>query len=135
MPADAASDVPDWLVDLYALVDAAEVDRYLDEYYVEDAELRFASGPTIRGRAAIRDALGHGHDLHDMDHSFRNVWQSGDTTIVEFDVTYTFRDGSTLDTQSLAILERDGDRVRAMRVYLDHGPVRAQAEAAASAAG
>ncbi|MEN3281243.1 MAG: hypothetical protein V7607_2383 [Solirubrobacteraceae bacterium] len=134
MAPDAAApqDVPDWVVDLYALVDAGEVDRYLDEYYADDAELRFASGPTVRGKTAIREALGHGHDAHDMRHTFRNVWQAGETTIVEFDVSYTFRDGNVLDTHSLAILERRGDRVRALRVYLDHGPVLAMIEAAAS---
>jgi ketosteroid isomerase-like protein len=66
-----------------------------------------------------------------MRHEFRNVWQSGATTIVEFDVRYTFADGSVLDTQSLAILDRADGRVRSLRVYLDHGPVRAMAAAAA----
>jgi ketosteroid isomerase-like protein len=134
MVADASSppDVPGWVVDLYALVDAGEVDRYLDEFYADDAELRFASRPTVRGKAAIREALGHGHDAHDMRHTFRNVWQAGDTTIIEFDVSYTFRDGNVLDTHSLAILERRDDRVRALRVYLDHGPVLAGIEAAAA---
>jgi ketosteroid isomerase-like protein len=126
-------DVPAWVVDLYSLVDAGEVDRYLEEHYAEDAELRFASGPVVRGRAAIREALGHGHEAHDMRHTFRNVWQAGDTTIIEFDVSYTFRDGNVLDTHSLAILERSWGRVRALRVYLDHGPVLAMAEAAARA--
>ena len=125
------TDVPHWLRDLYRLVDAGELDRYLDEHYAEEAELRFASGPLVRGRAAIRAALAHGHAAHAMRHEFRNVWQSGATTIVEFDVRYTFADGSVLDTQSLAILERADGRVRSLRVYLDHGPVRAMAAAAA----
>jgi ketosteroid isomerase-like protein len=127
-----STDVEDWIRDLYALVDRGEVDRYLDEYYAEDARLRFASAPVVQGKPAIREALGHGHEAHDMAHTFRNVWQQGDTTIIEFDVRYTFRDGNALDTQSLAILERSEDgRIRDMRVYLDHGPVQAMAEAAA----
>jgi ketosteroid isomerase-like protein len=126
------TDVPDWLADLYRLVDAGELDRYLAEHYADDAELRFASGPLVRGRPAIRAALARGHAAHAMRHEFRNVWQAGETTIVEFDVRYTFRDGRTLDTHSLAILERAGGRVRSLRVYLDHGPVRAMAEAAAA---
>jgi ketosteroid isomerase-like protein len=125
-------DVPHWVADLYALVDAGELDRYLEEYYADDAELQFASGPTLRGKAALREALGRGHDAHAMRHTFRNVWESGDTTIVEFDVSYTFRDGNVLDTHSLAILEREGDRVRALRVYLDHGPVLTMIQAAAA---
>ena len=127
-----AVEVPGWLRDLYRLVDAGELDRYLDEHYAEDAELRFASGPFVRGKPAIRAALAHGHAAHAMRHEFRNVWQAGDTTIVEFDVRYTFRDGRVLDTQSLAILERRDERVRSLRVYLDHGPVLEMAAAAAA---
>jgi ketosteroid isomerase-like protein len=126
------TDVPDWLRDLYRLVDAGELDRYLDEHYADDAELRFASGPLVRGRPAIRAALATGHAAHAMRHEFRNVWRAGNTTIVEFDVRYTFRDGRVLDTQSVAILERADGRVRSLRVYLDHEPVRAMAAAAAT---
>jgi ketosteroid isomerase-like protein len=126
------TDIPDWLRDLYRLVDAGELDCYLAKHYADDAELRFASGPLVRGKPAMRAALAHGHDAHEMRHEFRNVWQAGDTTIVEFDVRYTFRDGSVLDTQSLAILERRDGLVRSLRVYLDHGPVLAMAAAAAS---
>jgi ketosteroid isomerase-like protein len=129
-----SADVADWIRDLYRLVDAAEVDRYLDAYYAQDARLRFASGPVVQGKAAIREALGHGHAAHDMAHTFRNVWQQDDATIIEFDVRYTFRDGNVLDTQSLAILERGDDGlIRDMRVYIDHAPVREMAEAAARA--
>src|SRR4051812_13883037 len=129
--ATRAPEVPDWVKDLYDLVDAGELDTYLDRHYADDAEITFASAPPARGRTAIREALVHGHEAHDMDHTIRNLWQEGDTTIVEFDVTYTFRDGTSLATRSLTILEREGDRVRNMRVYIDHAPVRERAEAAA----
>jgi ketosteroid isomerase-like protein len=132
----AEPSVPDWVAELYALVDAGELDRYLERFYADDARLRFASGPVVQGKPAIREALGRGHAVHDMDHTIRNLWQQGDATIIEFDVRYTFRDGSALDTHSLAVLERDGDDcIRDMRVYVDHGPVQAMADAAAQNAG
>jgi ketosteroid isomerase-like protein len=130
----AAPQIPAWVVELYTLVDAGELDRYLAEFYADDARLRFASGPQVQGKPAIREALGHGHAVHDMDHTIRRLWQDDDTTIIEFDVRYTFRDGSALDTQSLAVLERGDDGlIRDMRVYVDHGPVQAMADAAADA--
>lgn len=131
--ATRAPEVPGWVRDLYDLVDAGELDTYLERHYADDAEVTFASNPTARGKAAIREALVHGHDAHDMDHTIRNLWQAGDTTIVEFDVTYTFRDGSTIDTTSLAILDREDGLVKRMRVYIDHAPVRERAEAVAAA--
>ena len=54
--------------------------------------LRFGSAPEVQGKAAIREALGHGHARHEMAHTFRNVWTVGDSTICEFAVRYTMRD-------------------------------------------
>lgn len=118
--------VPQWLVDLYAQVDAAQLDDYLQQYYAEDAVLRFGSAPEVQGRAAIREALGYGHARHEMAHTFRNVWTVGDSTICEFAVRYTMRDdGRIVELPSLAVLRRresDG-LIEDMRVYLDPTPL------------
>lgn len=121
----AATDVPDWLRELYRLVDAAAVDDYLKRYYSEDAELRFGSAPAVRGRAAIREALAAGHDRHAMEHTFVNVWTVGAETICEFRVRYTMRaDGRVVELPSLAILRRGPDgRVDGLRVYIDPTPL------------
>jgi ketosteroid isomerase-like protein len=130
----AATEVPDWVADLYTLVDAAQIDAYLDRYYADDATVRFASTPVARGKAAIRVGLGHGHDAHDMEHTIVGVFEDGDTTVIEFDVTYGFRDGTSLDTHSLAVARRNDDGlIEEMRIYVDHGPVVARIEAAAAA--
>lgn len=122
---NAGTDVPDWLRDLYRLVDAAAVDEYLERYYTEDTELRFGSAPAVRGRAAVREALAAGHDRHAMEHTFVNVWTVGDETICEFRVRYTMRaDGRVVDLPSLAILHRaQGGLVDGLRVYIDPTPL------------
>ncbi len=121
------SPVPQWLVELYALVDAAELDRYLREYYAPDAVLRFGAAPQVRGRDAIREALAHGHDRHAMAHTFVNVWTVQDTSVCEFAVRYTMRDdGRVVELPSLAILRRresDG-LIDDMRVYIDPTPLQ-----------
>jgi hypothetical protein len=122
----AAAQVPDWLVELYRQVDAAQLDDYLETYYAEDATLRFGSGPEVHGRAAIREALGHGHAVHDMAHTFRRVWTVEDTSVCEFTVRYTMHeDGRVIEMPSLAVLRRrasDG-LIDDMRVYLDPTPL------------
>ena len=61
--------VPVWLRELYRQVDAADLDGYLLKY-AGDAELRFGSAPAVRGKQALREALGRGHPapyvVHDV---------------------------------------------------------------------
>jgi ketosteroid isomerase-like protein len=119
-------DVPQWLVDLYAQVDAAEIDAYLETYYADDAVLRFGAAPAVQGKAAIREALGHGHARHAMAHTFTRVWTVGDTSICEFAVRYTMHDdGRVVELPSLAILRRrpSDQLIDDMRVYIDPTPL------------
>lgn len=118
--------VPTWLRELYRQVDAADLDGYL-ERYADDAELRFGSAPAVRGKAAVREALGRGHAAQAMEHTFRNVWEVGDTAVCEFDVRYTVRaNGAVVEIPSLAILHRrQGDGlIDELRVYIDGQPLR-----------
>jgi ketosteroid isomerase-like protein len=118
-PRPRAAVVPDWVREHYALVDAAEVDRYIDDF-APDVELRFASHPPVRGRDAARDALAAGHAEHDMAHTVVGCWTAGDTTILEFDVVYTYRDGHSHAVPSVAIVRRSaGGLIDSLRVYVD----------------
>jgi ketosteroid isomerase-like protein len=115
----AAAEVPDWVREHYALVDAAEVDRYVADF-APDVELRFASNPPVHGRDAAREALAAGHAEHDLAHTVVNCWSVGDTTILEFDVVYTYRDGHSHAAPSVAILRRNGDGlIDSLRVYVE----------------
>jgi ketosteroid isomerase-like protein len=115
----AAASVPDWLREHYALVDAAEVDRYCEDFS-EDVELRFASHPPVQGRAAVRDALAAGHAEHAMAHTIVNCWESGADTILEFDVRYTYPDGHSHLVPSLAIIHRNAAGLTdSLRVYIE----------------
>jgi len=118
-PRPALAEVPAWVREHYALVDAAQVDRYV-ESFAPDVELRFGSRPPVRGRVAVRDALAHGHAEHAMAHTVINCWQAGDTTILEFDVRYTYADGHSLLLPSVALIRRDADGLTtSLRVYVD----------------
>lgn len=111
--------VPEWVREHYALVDAAALDRYIDDF-APDVELRFASNPSVRGRDAARAALAAGHAEHDMAHTVVGCWSVGDTTILEFDVVYTYRDGHSHTVPSVAIARRNADGlIDSLRVYVD----------------
>jgi ketosteroid isomerase-like protein len=118
-PRPALAVVPAWVREHYALVDAAEVDRYIEDF-APDVELRFGSHPPVRGRAAVREALAAGHARHAMAHTVVNCWEAGDTTILEFDVRYTYPDGRSQLLPSVALIRRDGAGLAtSLRVYLD----------------
>ena len=55
-----------------------------------------------------------------MAHTVVNCWEVGDTTILEFDVLYTYPDGHSHAVPSVALVRRDGDGlIASLRVYLD----------------
>jgi hypothetical protein len=111
--------VPQWARDHYALVDAGAVDSYIEDFDPE-IELRFASSPPVRGRAAVRDALAAGHARHGMAHTFVGWWEDGDTTILEFDVVYTYANGHTHAMPSVAIVRRGASGlIDSLRVYVE----------------
>jgi ketosteroid isomerase-like protein len=118
-PRSPSALVPDWVRAHYALVDAAEVDRYVNDF-APNVELRFASNPPVRGRDAAREAVAAGHAEHDMAHTVVGCWSVGDTTILEFDVVYTYRDGHSHTVPSVAIARRNADGlIDSLRVYVD----------------
>jgi len=118
-PRPAVTNVPDWVVEHYRQVDAGDVDAYTQDFD-PDVELRFASRPPIVGRQAVRDALAKGHAEHGMDHTFVGCFESGDTTVLEFDVRYTYPDGHSHLVPSVAILHRGASGLLdSLRVYVE----------------
>jgi ketosteroid isomerase-like protein len=118
-PRPALAEVPAWVREHYALVDAAALDRYVADF-APDVELRLASRPPVHGREAVRNALAAGHARHEMEHTVVNCWESGDTTILEFDVLYTYPDGHSHPAPSVALVRRNADGlIASLRIYLE----------------
>lgn len=117
-----ATNVPDWVVEHYRLVDGAALDRYIGDFH-PDVEVRFANFPAARGREAARAALAAGHADHDMAHTIVGYFEDGATSVVEFRVHYTYRDGRESTVPSCAVIHRDADGLfDSVRIYLDqHG--------------
>jgi ketosteroid isomerase-like protein len=115
----AATNVPAWVVEHYRLVDAAEVERYVEDFH-PDVEVRFANNPPVQGRDAARAGLAAGHAHHDMEHKIVGYYEDGQTSLVEFLVHYTYRDGREFTLPSCAVIHRDDDGLYDfVRIYLD----------------
>jgi hypothetical protein len=119
------ADPPDWVVDMYTEVDANNGPAVLARF-APGIELQFGARPVVTGVEEARRTLAAVHEnFLRVSHSYRNVWQLGDTTVCEFVATYSLPDGRELPLPTLTVLRRDGDgRIAGMRVYMDEGPLR-----------
>ena len=123
--------VPGWLREHYRLVDQGRLDDYCRDF-TDDIEIRFGSNPPMRGLDSVRTALARGHE-RGMHHVFERVWTAGSTVIVEFTVTYTLADANEITLPVVSVIERRGELVSRLHVYIDMSPVTA-AETAMQAA-
>jgi hypothetical protein len=120
-----AGTVPEWLRAHYARVDANDFATVLGRFS-DEIEVRFGNRPRARGREAAGGLLADVHrSFESSRHRFTNVWEQGATTLVEFDVTYTLHDGSTVPMETFTVLERSEEGlIMSMRVYIDETPLR-----------
>ncbi len=44
---------PDWVQELFRLIDTGDPSSYLDRYYADDAEMAFASYPRVRSSVGV----------------------------------------------------------------------------------
>jgi ketosteroid isomerase-like protein len=78
--------------------------------------------PDARFREAV---AGFFSTIDGLTHHIKNVWEFGDTVIVQIDVEYLRKDGKTVVTPNADILIYDGDLVRDWQIYIDVAPVYA----------
>jgi ketosteroid isomerase-like protein len=109
----------------FADIDAFDPDKFV-EHLTPDARFRFANADPVTGRAAIRDAVaGFFSTIDGLTHHIKNVWEVGDTVIVQLDVEYLRKDGKSVITPNADILVYDGDLVSDWQIYIDVAPVYA----------
>jgi hypothetical protein len=101
---------------MYEQVDAKRVDAYI-HLFDADAELRFGSGPVVRGANAIAATLRAADEGHEMRHTLLGCWEVEDVTILEFEVDYRYNDGRSVTFPAITVLERAGGAITSMRVY------------------
>ena len=95
----------------------------------EDCVLRYANNPQVRGREPIADAIDAFYGtIGGLRHRPVNEWTVGDTTILQFDVTYTRLDGRDVTVPAVSIVRSDGALIDDYRIYVDLAPVYAPAQ-------
>lgn len=113
--------VPEWLRRHYELVDAAELDRYSQDF-TDDIEIRFGSADAVRGLEAVRERLAAGHQ-RGMRHVFERVWISDPDAIVQFSVTYTLDGGREVTVPVISLIRRREGLIDRLQVFIDPTPL------------
>jgi ketosteroid isomerase-like protein len=108
---------------VFADIDAFDPDKFV-AHLTPDVRFRFANADPVTGRPAVKEAVaGFFSAIDGLTHHIRNVWEFGDTVVVQIDVEYLRKDGKTLTVPNADILIYDGDLVRDWQIYIDVAPV------------
>jgi hypothetical protein len=86
--------------------------------------MQFANETPVQGRTAVREVMaGFWATVAGMHHAFTNVFEDGDQTLIEADVTYTRLDGSTVLIKTGTVIRRRSGLVADQHVYVDLAPL------------
>ena len=113
----------DWLRAVYDDADGLNPSGFA-AHFTDDATFTLGNNPPMTGPAQVEAGLaGFFSTISGMSHSFTHQYTSGDTEVMEADVTYTLPTGRVVTVPGAAVVQRDGDRIVAMRSYIDLLPL------------
>jgi ketosteroid isomerase-like protein len=113
----------EWLREYYDDVDNMRLDAYLARH-TDDVTVVFGNNPPAVGKDQVGQAIGGFWELIDgMRHNFVNVYEDDGATILQAEIDYERKDGQTVRVPATSILQREGDLVNDLRIYIDLTPV------------
>jgi ketosteroid isomerase-like protein len=108
---------------IFADIDTMDPDKFV-QHLTPDVTFRFGNADPQNGRAAVREGVaGFFGTIDGLAHHILQVWEVGDTTIVQIDVEYRRKDGKTVTVPNADVLRYQGDLVRDWQIYIDLAPV------------
>ena len=116
----------DWLKGLFDAVDSQDTERFLT-CLSPDAEFRFGSAASVRGREQIFAAVdGFFSSIAGSSHRLVNTLVKNDVIVCEGEVTYERHDGSKITLPFVNLFDMAGDLIDSYRIYIDIGPLYAE---------
>jgi ketosteroid isomerase-like protein len=118
-------EIPPWVNQLFQSIDAGDADAFA-AFLSEDAEFRYGSQPSVRGRDAVRGHVaGFFAGLTGLSHELRGFWwgDPGRVCFVQGLVVYTLPGGGPVSLPFLNLFRMDGDRIGQYLVYTDPSPL------------
>ena len=125
MSAAAIPDQPlhpdrEWWEHVLAVVDTGDADGFV-ELLAPNAQFRFGNAPVIVGHPAIHAAAATFFAaIASSRHRLLGTWNGAAGTVCEGEVTYRRHDGSEISLPFANVLELQGEKISAYRIYIDN---------------
>ena len=114
-----------WFSDMYDSNDAMRLDEFAANL-APDVRLVVGNNPPINGWEAAKQGIGYfWSTIAGLKHRTVNVAESNGLTFLEANVEYLRKDGRSVTVPAVTVLERNGDLVKSLRIYIDVAPVYA----------
>jgi hypothetical protein len=114
-----------WFSDMYDSIDAMRLDEFAARL-APDVRLVVGNNPAMNGREAAKQGIGYfWSTIAGLKHHTVNVAESNGLTFLEANVEYLRKDGRSVTIPAVTVLERNGDLVKSLRIYIDVAPVYA----------
>lgn len=109
---------------LLKLFETFDVEAFLD-LLTEDAVYRFGNYPAATGKEAIAATIKASHmdQITGIAFDIKNIYEKDDAVISELAVNYSLVNGKTISLPCLDVFRFDGEKVKAMLVFMDASPL------------
>lgn len=109
---------------LLKMFESFDVPGFLD-HLTDDAVYRFGNYPAASGKVAIESSIKASHmdQITGISFLIKSTYEKEDTVVVELDVNYAMVSGKVITLPCLDIFRFDGDKVKAMLVFMDASPL------------
>ena len=111
--------------DLFVDIDRMDAHAFAS-HLSEDCRLRFGNADPVAGRSAIEAAIaGFFGTIKGLSHAIVHQWNTGDTTIIQSEVTYARLDERHVTIPVVTIYRHGDGLIDDYRIFADLAPVLA----------
>lgn len=109
---------------LLKMFESFDVPGFLD-CLTDDAVYRFGNYPPATGKEAIEATIKASHmdQITGISFDVKSTYEQDDAVVAELAVNYSMVNGNTITLPCLDIFRFDGDKVKAMLVFMDASPL------------
>jgi ketosteroid isomerase-like protein len=110
----------------YLLAGYDSTNEYDVRYFTDDVEYKIGNfEPVIGPQNVVKFGANLSQTLDSSSHEIKNIWEIGDTVIVEVDVIFKRKDGKVFQLPNVTIMrfKENENKVRQLQAFIDISPV------------
>ncbi len=108
---------------LFAAIDAMNADAFVS-FLTPDAIFRFGTSVPVVGQGVVHALVdGFWRSIAGSSHRLVKVWRDGDDLAIRGEVTYTRKDGRTVEVPFVNVFKMRADKISEYLIHIDNGPL------------